>query len=425
MAIDLTDRIIQPAPAPKKGRWNPWRRVAQILCGVLLVALPLTNGMRLDVRRHEFYFAWHRTAAQDLLMLFWVSMLATWALVAVSVLYGRLWCGWICPQTMASDFADSLKKRLDKALRTRPGQPRFALSRGIWSLILLAMSVGTGMAVAAYWLAPAEVGRAALRPWTDVPAALTVYIIAAVVAADMLWVRRKFCFSACPYGPLMGIVADKNTLAVRYLNEREDDCIKCGKCVVDCPMGIDIKQGAGQLACINCGICVDSCNDVLGKRGKAGLIEYRYGLEPERATSNLSWKQRLGFWDATRFWVLATLLVFAGYVGLSLFGHEKMTVNAIANGAITQDASGIHNGYLLTVQNGTPEPQTYALSVDGMNARAEIDGSQTLTLAPREQRAAPLILTGNAAPGERKVVTLNLVSAKERAKVPLVFYRPQ
>ena len=195
----------------------------QLVVGALFVALPLTNGLRLDVRAQTFYFAWHKMAAHDLFLLFWVSMLGVALFSAVAFLYGRLWCGWVCPQTLASDFADSLKRRLDKAFQTRPGRPRFALSRGVWTASILAMSLGTGVILACYWLAPSTVFRATAAPWRDVPAGLTVYGLAAVLAADMLWLRRRFCSHACPYGALIGVLADKNTLAVRFLTEREDE----------------------------------------------------------------------------------------------------------------------------------------------------------------------------------------------------------
>ena len=140
--LDLTDRIIQNKPiqtptltraANGNAKWHAPRRLLQALCGALLVALPLTDGLRLDLRRDEFYFAWHKMAAHDLFLLFWVSILGVALLSAVSFLYGRLWCGWVCPQTLASDFADSLKSRLDRAFQTRPGKPRFLLSRGVWT----------------------------------------------------------------------------------------------------------------------------------------------------------------------------------------------------------------------------------------------------------------------------------------------------
>ena len=106
--LDLTDRLIQPTTPVRAAngnvKWHVPRRLLQMACGALLVALPLTNGLRLDLRRDEFYFAWHKMAAHDLFLLFWVSMLGVALLSAVSFLYGRLWCGWVCPQTLASDF---------------------------------------------------------------------------------------------------------------------------------------------------------------------------------------------------------------------------------------------------------------------------------------------------------------------------------
>ena len=79
------------------------------------------------------------------------------------------------------------------------------------------MAWTSGVVLACYWFAPSEVWMAALAPWRDLAPALTVYLTAAVLAADMLWLRRQICLHVCPYGPLLGTVADQNTLAVRYL----------------------------------------------------------------------------------------------------------------------------------------------------------------------------------------------------------------
>jgi cytochrome c oxidase accessory protein FixG len=434
--IDLTSRIIQtprtPFQAPNgAAKWHPWRRVLQVVCGVLLAALPLTNGLRLDVRRDEFYFAWHRMAAHDLVLLFWVAMLGVWAMTAVSLLYGRLWCGWVCPQTLASDFADSLKTRLEKSFRRR-WSGRFgpkravAASRGVWTAALLAMALGTGMLLACYWLAPRTVAWATTHPWGDVPAALTVYGITAILAADMLWVRRKFCSHGCPYGALMSLLADKNTLAVRYLDERDDDCIRCGKCVTDCPMGIDIKQGVGQLSCIGCGECVDSCNDVLGKRGKAGLIEFRYGVEPGRATAGLAPMQRWGLWDGKRWTVIAVLVAFLGVVLWNIYGHAPLSANVIANGAIGRDARMVRNTYSLTIANGTPDDQTYTLTPDGLpqgsvepSPRVRVAAHDTRTLAVTLATPIPLMQ-----PNHRTAVRLQVRGGGQQLPIQTFFYTP-
>lgn len=434
--IDLSERIIQPAPpslrAPNGSvKWHPWRRVIQVLCGVLLVALPLTNGLRLDVRRDEFYFAWHRMAAHDLFLLFWVSMLGVWSLATVSLLYGRLWCGWVCPQTLASDFADSLRQRLDKSFRrllspNLGGQKAVFVARTVWTLTLLAVSLGTGYVLACYWLAPATVARAMVHPLADWSAALTAYGLAAVLAADMLWLRRRFCAHACPYGPLLGVLSDRNTLSVRYLDERDDDCIRCGKCVTDCPMGIDIKKGVAQFACIGCGECVDSCNDVLGKRGKPGLIEFRYGLAPERETKSLTVAQRWGLWDRTRIGVVLTLLACLGAVVWCLYGRLPLAASVVANGAITRDANWVRNTYALTLTNGTPDNQTYALSVAGL-PQGQVETNAPVRVEARDLRTVPVTVAapvGALRAYGRTPITLHIRAGRDQATVKTLFFTP-
>lgn len=427
--IDLTDRIIQtptPLRAPNgSAKQHLPRRFLQLLCGALLIALPLTNGLRLDLRRDEFYFAWHHMAAHDLFLLFWVSMLGVALLSAISFLYGRLWCGWVCPQTLASDFADSLRARLDKLFRTRPGKPLFLLSRSLWTLGVLAAALGAGVVLASYWLAPRTVFAAALAPWRDVPAGLTVYLSAAVFAGDMLWLRRKFCASGCPYGPLMSVLSDQNTLAVRYLDERDDDCIGCHKCEVDCPMGIDIKQGVGQLSCIGCGECVDSCNDVLGKRGKAGLIEFRYGIQPERTAEALTLPQKLGLWDSRRWMVALTVPICLAIVLFLIFGAWPLTASVNARGNIVRSTTEVRNGYLLTFSNGLPNPALYHLSVSGLPS-GRIEPSE-VSAGAHAGRMISITVIGPAAQlkAGRTPIQLHVSHGTASKEIETIFYTPR
>ncbi len=426
--IDLTDRLIQTPTLTRAAngsvKWHAPRRFLQLLCGALFVVLPLTNGLRLDLRRDEFYFAWHKMVAHDLFLLFWVSMLSVALLSAVSFLYGRLWCGWVCPQTLASDFADSLRTRLDKAVGTRPGKPRFALSRSLWALAITGISLGTGVVLACYWLAPSAVFAATRAPWRDPAAGLTVYLSAAVLAADMLWLRRRFCHHLCPYGPLMSTLGDRNTLAVRYLTERDDDCIGCHKCEVDCPMGIDIKQGVGQHACIGCGECIDSCNDVLGKRGKPGLIEFRYGTEAAHATKTLTLRQRLGLWDGRRAMVALTVPACLAVVLLLIYGHWPLGASVSARGDIVRTPAEVRNGYLLTVGSGAPTAAPFALSVAGI-AGAEIV-PRTVTVGAHDSMTVPVTITSPAASTSvgRTPIRLRVSSGRDSKEIRTIFYAP-
>ena len=423
--LDLTDRIIQTPTLTRAAngavKWHAPRRALQVACGVGLVVLPFTNGLRLDLRRDEFYFAWHKMAAHDLFLLLWVALLGTALLSAVSFLYGRLWCGWVCPQTLASDFADSLKRRLDRAFGTRPGRPRFWLSRTVWTAGILAASLGTGVTLAAYWLAPPAVLAATVAPWRDVPAGLTVYLIALTVAADMLWLRRTFCARACPYGPLLSSLTDRNTLAVRYLDERADDCIGCHKCETDCPMGIDIKQGVGQHGCIGCGECVDACNDVLGRRGKPGLIEFRYGVAPERASENLTLTQRVGLWDRRRVAVALSVPLCLAVVAFLIYGTFPPSASLTANGAIVRTAGTVRNGYALSCSSGRPQPSRMTLTVSGLPG-ASVE-PPTLLAPARDSVTVPITIVspaGQTPPGRTPIT----VSLGQDSRAEAIFYAP-
>ena len=426
--IDLTDRLIQTPTLTRAAngnvKWHAPRRLLQLLCGALLVVLPLTDGLRLDLRRDEFYFAWHKMAAHDLFLLFWVSMLGVALLSAVSFLYGRLWCGWVCPQTLALDFADSLRTRLDRALRARPGRPRFLLSRSLWAAAILGVSVGAGAVLTCYWLAPRTVFAATLAPWRDPSAGLTVYGCAAVLAADMLWLRRRFCSHGCPYGALMSVLGDQNTLAVRYLAERADECIGCHKCETDCPMGIDIKQGVGQHACIGCGECVDSCNDVLGRRGRPGLIEFRYGTDPARAMGALTGAQRLGLWEGRRLMVAASVPVCLTVVLGLIYGHWPPSASVNARGDIVRTGGEVRNGYLLTLGSGDPDAAAWTLSVAGIPDARIVP--RTVMVGAHDNRTVPITVSGPAASVAvgRTPIRLRVSNGRDSKEVPTIFYTP-
>lgn len=440
-SIDLSHRIIQdrpPTPKPSSIRWHPWRRALQVALGVLLVVLPFTNGLRLDVRAGVFYFAWRRMAAHDVMLLFWVGVTALWILIAVSFLYGRFWCGWVCPQTLASDFADSLKRRIDKAFRARPGRPSFLPARALWASLMIGMSALVGTLLLCYWFDPRAVGQAVLHPLADPGIAAPVYAVSAVIAGDLLWLRRKFCSGACPYGLLLGSIADKNTLAVRYLDERSDDCIKCGQCVTVCPMGIDIKKGVGQMECIGCGECVDACNDVLGRRKIPGLIEYRFGVEPELTMQSLRPAQRAGLWDAKRGAILATTVGCIAAVLVTAFHRSPSAATLWATGHVARYASEIDNSYNLNLTNGLPEPQSYRLSILGVPGAAVSDSpgvsgaavdnsTGVLRLEGHDSTMRTITVTAppSALPPDSRVqATLVLSTAHERIETPIVFYAP-
>ena len=222
----------------------------------------------------------------------------------------------------------------------------------------------------------------------------------------------------------MSTLGDRNTLAVRYLTERDEDCIGCHKCEVDCPMGIDIKKGVGQHACIGCGECIDSCNDVLGKRGKPGLIEFRYGTQADSVTKTLPLSQRLGLWDGRRMMVAATVPFCFAVVLFLIYGHWGPSLSVNARGDIVRAAGQVRNGYLLTVGSGLPNPAAFTLSVAGVPG-AQIT-PRTVVVGAHDSRVIPItvLIPASAVAAGRTPIHLRVSSGRDLEEIKTIFYTP-
>ena len=189
-------------------------------------------------------------------------------------------------------------------------------------------------------------------------------------------------------------------------------------------MGIDIKKGVGQHECIGCGECIDSCNDVLGRRGVAGLIEYRYGTAPDRAAQDLPVAKRLGLWDARRVALAASVPLCLGVVLFLIYGHLPLTASVTAQGITVRGPQTVRNGFLLTVGNGAPAATTYALSVQGL-AGGQVQ-PQSLTILAHESRTLPITVLGatQAVAVGRTPIHLLVSGGHDSHEVKTIFYAP-
>lgn len=218
-------------------------------------------------------------------------------IVLFTVIYGRVWCGWVCPQTL---FLEIIFRKIEFLIEGNPNQQQkldqesFSLEKA-WKKSLKHIIYLSIAILAIHNLASYLVGTEKLfdiihsGPSANTGAFFAITIITGVFYFVFARFREQVCTLVCPYGRLQGVMLDANSLVVAYDfkrgedrakkkkgEERESlgkgDCIDCGNCVSVCPTGIDIRNGT-QLECINCTACIDSCNEVMGKIGfKPGLI---------------------------------------------------------------------------------------------------------------------------------------------------------
>lgn len=261
---------------------SPWRSRCQWTATLLLLLIPWlhidgNSLFRIDIPELTLYFFGQTLRIEELYLVLLFSLALTLGFLLITMLLGRVWCGWLCPQTTLTDLAEWFASRLGlcgaKGQKTRAVGKRFLLH---FFYVLLALLVSSNLLW--YFIEPlsffSKLASAQLHYSTWIcllTVALTVYL-------DLALVRRLMCSEFCPYGRFQTALADKSTLALHLPPAELERCIKCNSCVRVCPMQIDIRKGY-QVECINCGRCLDACRLVMAKRNQAGLISYSFGIE--------------------------------------------------------------------------------------------------------------------------------------------------
>lgn len=242
-----------------------------------------------------------------------VVLLALISIVSVALftaIAGRIWCGWMCPQTI---FMEMIFRRLEWLIEGSPKEQAL-LNAGPWTKKKIAKKLtkhilffGISFAIANTFLAYI-IGRDALisiqldDPMNHLAGLGMISTFSFVFYAVFARFREQACLIACPYGRYQSVLVDKNTAAVTYdfmrgeprkkqknasMDAKKGDCIDCHQCVVVCPTGIDIRNGI-QLECVNCTACIDACNHVMKKLQKPkGLIRYTSWEAVKTGTSNV------------------------------------------------------------------------------------------------------------------------------------------
>ena len=289
-------------PRLSKGRFLKWRRVVAYALILFFVGLPWVriNGRQsilIDLPAREFTFFGTTFLPTDtlLLMLFMAGVFVT--IFLVTALFGRLWCGWACPQTVYMEFVYRPLERLfdgspEKRRRGHPGSRgvRKVLKYVVYFIISLVLahvflSYFVGVDTLFDWMGQS--------PFRHPTAFLVMAATTGLMMFDFSFFREQVCIVACPYGRFQSVMLDRSSMIISYDEQRGEprgkarrkrsgdvelpqhgDCVDCHLCVVTCPTGIDIREGL-QMECIGCAQCIDACDHVMDKLGRArGLIRY-------------------------------------------------------------------------------------------------------------------------------------------------------
>ncbi|SFU16708.1 cytochrome c oxidase accessory protein FixG [Algoriphagus locisalis] len=351
---------------------------------------------------------------QDTYLLIFLLLIFFVFIILFTVAFGRVWCGWACPQTL---FMEMVFRKIEyliegdanqqRTLNAMPWNQEKITKKTVKIVIFGIIALLIGHLVMAYLIGVDEVLTIISSP----PSAhLTGFIgllaFSGVFMFVFTWFREQACLVVCPYGRLQGVLLDNNSINVMYdyvrgeprapirknpsENADKGDCVDCNLCVQVCPTGIDIRNGI-QMECVNCTACIDACDEVMVKVDRPkGLIRYASENSIKQGFQKL-------LTNRVKSYIVILVLLIAAFVTL-LATREDIAATVTRFPGMTyqlREDGMVTNLYQITLINKTYEEQEVSLAslVEGMEV--EIVGEQHLMLAPQSKYEGRFFLVRN------------------------------
>ena len=395
--VDGTRRWLRPRVTC--GRFLRRRQVVgygliALFCSLPFIKIGGMPAILLDIPAREFSLFGSTFLATDTLLLMLLALTVLLSIFLLTALFGRVWCGWACPQTVYLEllfrpvgrFIEGGKRNVERGA-VKPTGARRALKYFVYFLICfflshIFLSYFVGIERLAGWMtgSPHE-------HWTSF---LLVMFVTGAMMFDFTYFKEQTCLVACPYGRLQSVLLDRSSLIVGYDTGRGEprgrgkrteesplgDCIDCLKCVATCPTGIDIRDGL-QMECVHCTQCIDACDSVMDRIGKPrGLI--RYSSQDE-----LAGRGRRFFRPRTLLYPTLLAVVFGLFL-TALLTRDMTDLRVLrASGTPFERLTDgrTRNRMRIQIVNRDRVPREYAITVPEI---AELEFTGTTAVGPLE-----------------------------------------
>jgi cytochrome c oxidase accessory protein FixG len=410
---------------PKKpsGKFYEYRKWVSYFLLIILVANPFVkiNGnqfMLFNIFERRFNIFGFPFWPQDF-YLFVISMIIGVVFVILfTVIFGRVFCGWICPQTI---FLEMVFRRIEYWIEGDRGA-QIRLQKQDWNaekirkksfkwFIFLIISFFIANVFLAYIISSDQLLKMIYEgPENHKSTLISLFIFTGVFYFIFVWFREQVCIIACPYGRLQGVLLDNKSINVAYdfvrgeketgrakFNKQEDrattgkgDCIDCKQCVHVCPTGIDIRNGT-QLECINCTACIDECDTIMEGVGlPKGLIRYASEDEIEKNAA-FKFTPRMKGYSAVLFILIGIL------TGLLFLRTDVEAVFLRLPGELFQHkGDNISNIYTFKVINKTNNDfNAIHFKLVGINGTLKVVGEQDLKVPKQGMKSGSLFIEIN------------------------------
>lgn len=407
--VDESGKRVWIYPKKPKGRFHNYRILVTVVLLGLLFAGPFIeiDGhplLLLNIFERKFVILGQAFWPQDFFLLALLAVTFFVFIILFTVAFGRVWCGWACPQTL---FMEMIFRKIEYWIEGDANQQR-KLNASPWNFnktwkkslkhfIFLAVAILISHTVMAYLVGIDQVAEIVSQPpSTNMSGFIGIVAFTGIFYWVFAYFREQACTAVCPYGRLQSVLIVKDTMAVMYdwlrgeprkklkksePTDNSGDCIDCNLCVHACPTGIDIRNGT-QLECVNCTACMDACDEVMLKINKPeGLIRLSSHTAIESGQNKLFTPRVAGY--------SVVLLAMIGFLSFMLVSRSDIEITVLkVPGTLYQKTEDGHISNLYNIQfvNKTYEDLTLELKVlSSAEATIERVGTQSIVVPANDK----------------------------------------
>ena len=359
-------------------------------------------------------------------------------IVLFTAAFGRLFCGWVCPQTI---FMEMLFRKAEYLIEGDAGRQKL-LNKSPWTsekirkkvlkhFVFFLLSFIIANFFLAYIIGIDELKKIISEPVSEhIVGFLAIIIFSAIFYAVYAFFREQACTVVCPYGRLQSVLLDRNSMIVAYDHQRgeprgkykkqqeaqlsQGDCIDCFQCVKVCPTGIDIRNGT-QMECVGCTACIDACNVMMIAVNKpTGLVRYA-------SEAGISEGKKLRYTGRMRFYTFL-LIILSGILTLLLISRKDIDGTILRTKGLTYQERGtdsMSNLFNIKVINKTINDMPVTLRLEGEAAQSgkiELVGATSIHLKQEDQATGSffVVLPRSYVTGRKMKLRIGLYNGEQR-----------
>ena len=390
-----------------------YRSKVKIAYTLILIFLPFlkikgNSALRFDIPSLKLFFFGFTIDINNFFLVLMLTFFIIFAFFFATQVFGRVWCGWLCPQTVIVDFT-----RFIDFMKKKP-----AVKKAINYLIVLLISILIAANMVWYFVSPYDFFTRLISGNLSTAIWLFWIVLTGITFLNFAFVRHTFCKTVCPYAKLQSVLYDDHTMIIAMDPERAHLCMGCAACVRACPVNIDIGKGVNS-ACIMCAECIDACEKMMRKnKNQPSLIRYSYGYNNEKKFFRLP------------VVVSGTLtLIFLITFLFLLFSMKPFDFEVFPNPKFLprQTGENVINSYNIVLTNKSNEKVKVKLTLDKYkNFKIEPSDSFELEKGKSLKQTIFLLLPAEYVE-KRPILDINMTAVSEKGdkvKSELSFRRP-